>query len=316
MCLPQSKAQCLSVFVAVVVLAMLVMMFPSRAQAADELKFSPTGLSFGDVVIGASQTLTMAVTNNGTKSLTISSVVASNSKFVVGKLKLPQVVAAGSHIDVSVTFAPTATGLLDGHVNVIGSSSEQAFGVSGTGTTSSKTQLTISPSTLSFGDVAVGGTGTQTAELSASGGSVIVSSASSSSSLFALAGVSLPFTIASGKSVPVNVTFTPAKSGDDSGKLSFASNATNSATTEPLSGAGTTPFVSLSWNASTSEVSGYNVYRRTSTSSYAKINSSLVSSTDYTDKTITKGSYSYATTAVTSKGEESIYSNQVDVVVP
>jgi Abnormal spindle-like microcephaly-assoc'd, ASPM-SPD-2-Hydin len=314
----RSNTQRLSVPVAVVVLAMLVTMLPSPLRAAsDELKFSPSSLSYGDVAIGESQTLTIAVTNNGTKSLTISSVEASNSKFVVEKLKLPQAVAAGGHINVSVAFTPTATGLLDGHVTVVGSGVDEAFGVSGTGTGTSKSQLTITPSTLNFGDVAVGGTGTQTAELTASGGSVIVSSASSSSSLFALPGKDFPLTIASGKSVSVNVTFTPAKSGQDSGKLSFASNATNSATSELLSGAGTTPFVSLSWNASTSEVSGYNVYRRTtSNGSYVKMNSSLVSGTDYTDKTVSKGSYFYATTAVNSKGEESIYSNQIDVVVP
>jgi hypothetical protein len=320
--LPRSKAQSLSISiagpVAVAVLTMLATMFPSPLLAAsDELKFSPTSLSYGNVTIGESQTLTIEVVNTATKSLTISSVEASDDRFVVGKLKLPQTVAAGGHIEVSVAFFPTVAGSLSGHVNVIGSAAEQAFGVSGTGTSSSKTQLTITPATLNFGDVAVGGTGTQTVVLSASGGSVTVTSVSSSSSLFAVPGKDFPLTIASGKSVSLNVTFAPAKSGDASGKFSFASNATNSTVTETLSGDGTTPFVSLSWNPSTSEVSGYNVYRRTtSNGSYAKLNSSLVSSTDYTDKTVAQGSYSYATTAVTSKGEESGYSNQVDVVVP
>src|ERR1700733_6741969 len=189
--LPHSNTQSLYLSAVMAVLALLVTMLPSPLLAAsDELKFSPTGLSYGNVAIGESQTLTMAVTNDGTKSLTISSVAASNGKFVIEKMKLPETVAAGGHIDVSVTFAPTATGLLDGHVTVVGSGVNEEFGVSGTGTsTTSKSELKITPSALSFGDVAVGGSGTQAAELTASGGSVTVTSASSSSSLFALAGV-------------------------------------------------------------------------------------------------------------------------------
>jgi fibronectin type 3 domain-containing protein len=76
--------------------------------------------------------------------------------------------------------------------------------------------------------------------------------------------------------------------------------------------------VTLSWNASTSEVAGYNVYRSASrTGRYNKINASLDPDTTYRDATIVGGStYFYATTAVNSSGQESGYSNRVEVVVP
>jgi Abnormal spindle-like microcephaly-assoc'd, ASPM-SPD-2-Hydin len=316
---PHLNAHSLYLYIAapVAVFALMVTMFPSRAEAADPLTFSPVGLSFGDVVVGTSQAFTMEVINSGKTSVTITSVAASNSTYTVQALKLPQVVAAGGHLNVSVTFTPTTTGLLDAHADVVGKGFDQSFGLSGTGTTS-KTQLTITPSTLNFGDVAVGGTGTQTAELSAAGGSVTVSSASSNSSLFALPGVVFPLTIASGKSVPVNVTFSPQKSGAASGTITFASNAGNSTTSDSVSGTGTTLMVSISWSASTSEgVTGYNVYRSTTPNgSYVKINSSLVKATNYTDTSISKGSYAYAATSVNSEGEESSYSSQIDVVVP
>ncbi len=318
--LPQLKIKSLLLStIPVAVLALLVTMLPSPLLAASGLTFLPTGLNYGNVAIGEGQTLTMAVTNNSTKSLTISSVTASNGKFVIGTLKLPQTVAAGGHINVSVTFKPTATGLVDGHVAVVGTGVNEEFGVSGTGTTTTtKSQLKITPSTLSFGDVAVGGSGTEPAVLTASGGSVTVTSASSSSSLFALASVKFPFTIASGKSVSVNVTFTPPKSGAATGKVSFASNAGDSPTSSAVSGTGTTPFVSLSWSASTSDgISGYNVYRSTAPKgTYVKVNSSLVKATSYNDTNVPKGSYVYAATAVNSSGEESGYSGQIDVVVP
>jgi fibronectin type 3 domain-containing protein len=134
-------------------------------------------------------------------------------------------------------------------------------------------------------------------------------------------GREFPLTIPAGQEVLVNVTFKPQSSGGKSAKLSFASNATNSPASEALAGTGTSnaaPYVSLSWKASTSRVAGYNVYRSTSLNgSYTRLNSSLGAGTSYMDATIASGAtYYYATTAVNSAGEESGYSNRVQVVVP
>ena len=78
--------------------------------------------------------------------------------------------------------------------------------------------------------------------------------------------------------------------------------------------------VALSWNASTSTVSGYNVYRSTlSGAQYAKLNSLLVAGLAFTDTTVVSGSgitYYYVTTAVDSSGGESIPSNEVPAKVP
>jgi fibronectin type 3 domain-containing protein len=76
--------------------------------------------------------------------------------------------------------------------------------------------------------------------------------------------------------------------------------------------------VTLSWTASTSSVSGYNVYRSTTSGSgYTKLNSSLVTGTSYTDSTVAAATtYYYVTTAVSASGVESSYSNQATVTVP
>jgi len=65
-------------------------------------------------------------------------------------------------------------------------------------------------------------------------------------------------------------------------------------------------------------VVGYNIYRGgTSGGSYAKINSALNTTTAYTDTTVQAGlTYYYVTTAVDASGVESVYSNQVQTVVP
>lgn len=82
---------------------------------------------------------------------------------------------------------------------------------------------------------------------------------------------------------------------------------------------GTPHSVSLSWTASVSQnLAGYNVYRgSTSNGPYTKVNSLPMSGTAYTDSTVQSGhTYYYVATAVDSGGDESVYSNQAQAVVP
>jgi fibronectin type 3 domain-containing protein len=76
--------------------------------------------------------------------------------------------------------------------------------------------------------------------------------------------------------------------------------------------------VSLNWNASTSTVVGYNVYRGTTSSGpYPTKVASSVAVTDYTDSTVASGTtYYYVVTAVDSNNNESAYSNQATAVIP
>ncbi|HVS88296.1 MAG TPA: carboxypeptidase regulatory-like domain-containing protein [Candidatus Acidoferrum sp.] len=76
--------------------------------------------------------------------------------------------------------------------------------------------------------------------------------------------------------------------------------------------------VALAWNASTSVVSSYNVYRSAvSGTGYIKISSTFGTVVSYTDTTVQNGTtYYYVTTAVDSTGIESVYSNQVSAVIP
>jgi len=76
--------------------------------------------------------------------------------------------------------------------------------------------------------------------------------------------------------------------------------------------------VMLSWSASSSTVSGYNVYRSTvSGSGYTKLNSGLVGGNSYDDTSVQSGTtYFYVTTSVDSGGGESTYSNQATAVIP
>jgi rhamnogalacturonan endolyase len=72
--------------------------------------------------------------------------------------------------------------------------------------------------------------------------------------------------------------------------------------------------VSLDWNNnSESDLDGYNIYRSTTSGSgYGQLNGSLLSSSNYTDNSVTNGAtYYYVVTAVDASSNESNYSSEV-----
>jgi fibronectin type 3 domain-containing protein len=145
---------------------------------------------------------------------------------------------------------------------------------------------------------------------------------SATGSGFSASGVTASETLTPNQSVTITAQFAPTAAGAVSGSVSIASNATNSPSTIAVSGTGVsvTPHsVALSWTASTSSVSGYNVYRgTTSNGPYpTKLNPSLVTVVDYSDSTVASGTtYYYVVTSVDSSGVESVDSNQAPAIIP
>ena len=76
--------------------------------------------------------------------------------------------------------------------------------------------------------------------------------------------------------------------------------------------------VDLSWKPSTSsDVSGYNVYRGATATTMKKVNANPIASTAYTDSSVANGStYYYTTTAVDTEGRESSQTTPVKAVIP
>jgi len=284
------------------------------------LTATASSLSFGGVQVGNSQTLSETLTNSGGSSMTVTQANVTGTGFSVTGLTLPLTLIPGQSFTFGAVFTPTSAGSASGNIAVVSNASNPNLVISMSGSGAVAGQLTISPGTLSFGSVVVGQSKRTTATLNATGSTVIVSSAATATSEFALSGQSFPFSIAAGSSATITVTFTPQASGAASDSASFTSNAANSPV-EALTGNGTAPpqhSVDLTWNASTSGVTGYNVYRgATSGGPYSQINSTLDSATSYVDNTVIAGnSYFYVTTAVDGNGVESVNSNQVRAVIP
>jgi Abnormal spindle-like microcephaly-assoc'd, ASPM-SPD-2-Hydin len=285
-----------------------------------QLVVSPSTLNLGSILVGSSGTASGSLSASGA-SVTVTADSVNNSAFTVSGLSLPvSIPAGGESVPFTVKFTPTAAGSASATLAFTSNAQTSSTTESLTGTGSAAPgQLALSPSTLSFGNVDVGTTATQATKATASGASVTISSAAMSNSLFALSGASFPMTLNAGQSAQIYVVFSPTNSGTDSGTLTLNSNASNTKMSESLAGVGVMPqySVSLSWNASTSSVQGYNIYRGASPGAYSKLNTTVDPNTSYTDSTVTAGAtYYYAATSVSSSGQESTYSTPIQVTIP
>jgi Abnormal spindle-like microcephaly-assoc'd, ASPM-SPD-2-Hydin len=287
--------------------------------AAGSLTANPTSLSFGSVQVGNSTNLYETVTNTGESTVTILQANLTGAVFSVGGLTLPLNLTANQSVTFTVTFAPTGAGAVSGSMSVVSNASNSPLNIPLSGTGTAAGQLTVSPTSLSFGSVVVGSSSSLNGSLNASGASVTVTSASLNNGEFVLSGISLPATLGAGQSTAFTVTFTPQARGATSASLSFSSNAANSPAVQSMTGTGTPPTqhtVNLTWNASNNAV-GYNVYRGTVSGGPYSVITSLDGTTAYTDNTVASGqTYYYVATAVDSNSNESGYSNQTQAAIP
>ena len=288
------------------------------------LTVTPATANFGNVSVGSPSSQTVRLTNSGTAALTISQVSATGSGFTTGTFALPISLDANQSSSFNVLFSPTSAGTVSGSVSIVSNApnSPATIALTGTGVPAAMT-LSFSSTSLTFGNVITGSSATQTITATITGNSsVSISSIAENGTGFSLSGASTPVTLSAGQSLTFSVMFSPTAAGNDSGTVSVTSNASGSPVTISLSGSGvtvSTHTVLLNWVASTSAVTGYNVYRSTTNGSgYAKINSAPVAGLTYTDSSTLLNSmtYYYVTTAVDSNGNESAYSNQASAAIP
>ena len=292
-----------------------------NAIPAPVIQVNPTSMSFANTVVGASSSQALIIRNTGTATLTISQLTATGSGFSVNGFSLPLNVAAGQQTTITVVFLAPAVGATPGNISIVSNAatSPTSVSLSGTGIAATFT-LGISPASLSFGNVTTGtSSAAQNVVITDTGNSsVAISAITLSGAGYTMTGGSAPVTLTPLQSVTLSVQFSPNAAGLVNGNISIVSNASGSPAAVSLTGTGVAPhWVALSWNASSTSVTGYNIYRSTvNGGAYAKI-SSLVSALTYNDLTVQNGTtYYYVTTAVDSQGTESVFSNQVVAVIP
>jgi hypothetical protein len=288
------------------------------------LSIAPASVSFGSVATGTTNSQTIQVSNTGTATLAISQATISGAGFSLSGLSLPLSLAPAHSASFNVLYAPTAAGAVTGALVMASnaSSTPSSVALSGSGVAATNT-LSVSPGSLSFGSVTDGSSASQGITVTNTGNSsVAISGVSISGTGFSILSGSGAVTLSPNQTTAISVQFAPAAAGPASGSVHISSNATASPNAIGLSGTGVAApvphSVALSWGASSSTVSGYNIYRSTvSGSSYSKVNSSLLPGLSYSDSAVAAGTtYYYVATAVDSSGNESVYSNEVPATIP
>lgn len=292
---------------------------PSSALTA-----TPSSITFGNVVVGTESSQTIRLANSGTASVTVSSLAPSVSTVSVSGITVPLTLAPGATANFTAAFKPTAASSVSGAITVKSNATDPSMAIDMTGAgQSALVQLTVSPTSVSFGGAAVGSANSKPVTVKNTGNTnASISSVAVAGTGFSLSGSSTSVVLTPGQSETYTVNFDPKTPANDTGTLTVASNASGSPMNVALSGIGTSSptshSVALNWDRSTSTVLGYFVYRSSKPSGpYAKMNSSADSSTSYSDTTVADGQvYYYVVTAVDSSNIESSYSNQVSVTIP
>jgi len=301
------------------------------ASAKLAISVGPSSLSFGTVTADKTVSQNVTLTNTGNTDVTVSSVKVSGTGFSLTGWSSPVQLASSQSVTVDVQFDPKASGNYTGSLMVSSDASDSSVAVPLSGAVASTTQaISVGPSSLSFGTVTADKTVSRNVTLTNTGNTdVTVSSVKVSGTGFSLTGWSSPVQLAASQSVTVDVQFDPKASGNYTGSLMVSSDASDSSVAVPLSGAvasaPTAPpapsaphSVALTWDASSSVISGYNVYRGgASDGPFTRLNGALVAELNFTDTNVTAGAtYYYVTTAVDSSGVESVHSNTAQAVIP
>jgi hypothetical protein len=211
---------------------------PAKTTSSGMLSASLTTLSFGTVGVGKTTTASVTVTNTGTSTVTIDQTAVTGTSFTTGAGTPAATIAPGQSKTVQIHFAPLSAGSAAGGFTITSDAANSPLSVALVGT-GAQPGLAISPATVSFGNVSVGQSGTQTITLTnTSTSNMAVNLAAVSGSAFGINGLTLPATIAAGESVSFNAQFAPTTTGSSTGSIAISSNAPNSPLTIALSGTG------------------------------------------------------------------------------
>src|SRR5208283_6071502 len=210
-----------------------------------QLTVAPASLSFGNITTGTRTTQGVTVTNSGNASVTLSQISESGTGFSAAGFTVPLTLAAGQSTTFSVTFDPATTGSLTGSVTLTSnaSNSPATIALSGTGI---QPQISVIPASVSFGNVTVGVTDTQSFTIRNAGtANLSVTQAAMAGTGFTLSGLTVPLSVVPGGSSSFTVGFTPGSASSFTGSLTLVSNTPNSPLVVALAGTGISPILQL-----------------------------------------------------------------------
>ncbi|MBR7832245.1 choice-of-anchor D domain-containing protein [Actinospica durhamensis] len=204
------------------------------------LAATPASQDWGSMAVGSSETLTVGVTNTGTTTETITGVTGPSAPFTASGLPaVGSTIAPGVSETMSVTYAPTAVENDSSSIVLTSDQGSVTIPLTGVGIQADP-QVTINPTSLSFGNVAIGQVATQTFTVANTGNvNLTVTKAAPAAAPFgAVNPIPENQELAPGESYTVSVTFTPTALTSYSGVYEVSTNTGQGAMSITLTGTG------------------------------------------------------------------------------
>ena len=230
--------------------------FIGTSTSAPGVSLTPTSLDFGNQLVNTPSAIqTVTLKNTGTAALIINNISINGTN--TGDFSQtnncpisPSMLAAASTCSINVTFTPTVAGARSASISITDNAtgSPQTDALSGTGTSTPAPAVSLSPTSLNFGNQNVGTTSAAKSIMLTNSGT-----ASLTISSIALSGTNVgdfaqtstcplsPNTLAAGSNCTISVTFTPTTNGTQSASVTITDNAAGSPHSVSLSGMGITP---------------------------------------------------------------------------
>jgi hypothetical protein len=211
----------------------VILAVPGTA-TAPKLGLSSNSLTFGNITVGQAQNQTLTVSNTGTAALNVTAVSVAGSGFALTSAASSFSVASGTSQSITVRFAPTQSGPVNGTLTIASNDPSQpsvSVPLTGTGVAAAFS-ISVTPASLDFGTVTAGLTKDLTFTVQNTGASSIqVTSVTSSSNQFRQILPSLPFGVGAGSSQLVTIRFSPSATGAQSGTITIG---TSNVATPPV----------------------------------------------------------------------------------
>jgi hypothetical protein len=202
------------------------------------LKVNPPSLAFGDVAVNSISSQMITLSNAGKTNLTILKTAITGSGFSNSGLATPLTLLPSQSSTFTARFKPISFGNFTGNISFVTNdpNSTMAVALLGSGVAPA---LSIDPGSLSFGNVNVDSSVTQTITLTNTGNATLaLSQANMSGTGFSLSALFLSMALAPGQSTSFGVNFSPQAVGSAMGSISLISNAPTSPSTIMLTGGG------------------------------------------------------------------------------
>ena len=220
--------------------------------AVANLTSTTSGVSFGGIAPGAESSATVGFANNGALPLSVQRVDLPTAPFTVsGTPAVGSSIQSGAQIVVNVTFSPTVNGSFSSTLEIDSTGGDVVVALTGNATNPGV--LSISPTSVSYGSVAVGSTSTRSFTVSNTGGTnltITKSKPPATGPFSASTQLSEGTTLIPGETLTETVVFTPSAVGTETDSWVINADDGSGLWTISFSGTGTSggPVTSASTN--------------------------------------------------------------------